>query len=329
MRIPKGISSSLKKSSLVRTCYHYATGILSYISPNLMVVSTEGTMSARYCYSVFLRHLVNLHKNGMQKLPKKVAELGPGDSIGVGLCALLTGANEYYALDVIERTDLKRNLAVFEELIELFKMRADIPGEEEFPEVHPLLSDYSFPSHVLSDEVLSNSLSADRVEKIRNILGHTDKDHTDITIKYLVPWMNYKGTFPTVDLIMSQAALEHVDDLELAYKTMSSILSPDGYMSHEIDFRSHGITREWNGHWAKPEYLWKLIRGKKVYLINREPLSAYINLTKEAGLNILDVQRAAIKELSIKRESLKGEYAKLSEDDFQTRTCYIVSAKRA
>ena len=48
-----------------------------------------GAVSARYCYSVWLRHVVLLAQNGLWKYPKSVAELGPGDSLGVGFCALL------------------------------------------------------------------------------------------------------------------------------------------------------------------------------------------------------------------------------------------------
>ena len=47
--------------------------------------------SARYCYSVWLRHVALLARNDLWNYPRVVAELGPGDSLGVGLCALLCG----------------------------------------------------------------------------------------------------------------------------------------------------------------------------------------------------------------------------------------------
>ena len=43
-----------------------------------------GAQSARYCYSVWLRHLIHAWKNGLPFRPNRVAELGPGFSIGVG-----------------------------------------------------------------------------------------------------------------------------------------------------------------------------------------------------------------------------------------------------
>ena len=47
--------------------------------------STGGTDSARYCYSVWLRHLVlGTRSAAVKSIPRVVAELGPGDSIGIG-----------------------------------------------------------------------------------------------------------------------------------------------------------------------------------------------------------------------------------------------------
>ena len=42
-----------------------------------------------------------------------IAELGPGDSIGIGLAALLTGANIYYAFDIIQFASNQMNLKNF------------------------------------------------------------------------------------------------------------------------------------------------------------------------------------------------------------------------
>jgi len=61
--------------------------------------------NARYCYSVWLRHLSILNENGLNTNPSVVAELGPGDSMGVGLMTLLTGTKKYYAFDVVRHTN--------------------------------------------------------------------------------------------------------------------------------------------------------------------------------------------------------------------------------
>jgi len=145
-------------------------GIATFI-PGVAAVFGRGggdTNSARYCYSVWLRHLVSAFANGMKDHPRTVAELGPGDSLGVGLAALVSGADRYHAFDVVRHAQVERNQAVLDELVELFRARADIPGEAEFPEVQPLLPSYAFPRHVLGDEELSAALSDERLARIRD-----------------------------------------------------------------------------------------------------------------------------------------------------------------
>ena len=97
------------------------TGIASYV-PGLYKFSstargTGGTNSARYCYSVWLRHLFMAKLNGLTTHPDVIAELGPGDSLGIGLAALLSGANKYYAFDAVQYATNKRNFEIFYELV--------------------------------------------------------------------------------------------------------------------------------------------------------------------------------------------------------------------
>ena len=89
-----------------------------------------GPASARYCYSVWLRHLVMAHKSGLSTQPAVVAELGPGDSLGVGLAALISVASQYFALDVKAHASDHRNLEVFDELANLFARQENVPDED-------------------------------------------------------------------------------------------------------------------------------------------------------------------------------------------------------
>ena len=110
---------------------------------------TGGTNSARYCYSIWLRHLVMAARHGLPTDAKAVTELGPGDSIGVGLAALLCGAECYTALDVVRHANVEGNLRVFDELVARFSRREDIPGDGELPSAQPRLQSYRFPAEVL------------------------------------------------------------------------------------------------------------------------------------------------------------------------------------
>ncbi len=247
---------------------------------------TGGTDSARYCYSVWLRHLVLAEKNGLDSSPKTVAELGPGDSIGIGLAALISGCEKYFAFDVVEYNDVQRSLDIFDELVTLFKNKTPIPGDKEFPAVKPLLENYEFPSHILDSERLERVLETSRLEKIRNSIATSQQDKS--FIQYKVPWNDSTVLEKeSVDMIYSQAVLEHVDNLPFTYQSMKSWLKPTGYVSHAIDFKCHGTASEWNGHWAYSDLMWKLLRGNRTYLLNREPHSTHIKMMKNEGFDIV------------------------------------------
>lgn len=293
----------------------------------LLPVSTGGTNNARYCYSVWLRHLHYYSIYSGKKVPKVVSELGPGDSLGIGLSALLSGAENYYAFDIQHYFDGKKNVKIFDELVRLFKNRSEIPDGSEFPNVAPVLPSYSFPSKVLTDEVLENSLSDYRIKLIRDELMNADNQNNQY-IKYQIPWHNSsvieKGA---VDLILSQAVLEHVDDLEEAYATMALWLSDDGLVSHTIDFKCHGMTKNWNGHWCLSDLEWSLVRGGRIYAINRKPLSIHLKLMKKYGFNIL-VSNTRNCKSKVSRKNLSKEFRYLSEEDLCTTGLYVVGSKK-
>ena len=79
-----------------------------------------------------MRHMVIANKNGLNIKPKYVAEIGPGDSLGMALCALITGVNKYTIFDSQENVDKDNNYKVFEDLIKLFKNMENIPDQNEF-----------------------------------------------------------------------------------------------------------------------------------------------------------------------------------------------------
>lgn len=290
--------------------------------------------NARYCYSVWLRHLSILHEHGLNTSPGIVAELGPGDSIGVGLMAVLTGSKKYYAFDVVKHTNLKQNVGLLDELIALLLDRKDIPNEKEFPRVHPCLKSYGFPSKIITEEKIIGNLEEKKIEHIKDNLLHPENLNKELpSIYYFCPW--YESSIiakESVDMIYSQAVLEHVNDLNNTYEAMYLWLKEGGVMSHQIDFKSHGTPEEWNGHWTYSDFEWKLISGKKSYLINREPLSTHIDLLNKIGFKIISV--IPVKTYpsenyagSIRWNQLAKRFQKMTEEDFTTCSAQILSIK--
>ncbi len=306
-------------------------GLLTYIPAveKRIGKSTRGTGSARYCYSVWLRHLVMAHESGLlharAPVPAVVAELGPGDSLGIGLAALLAGAGRYVALDLVAYAEGERNLAIFDELVALMRERATIPDATELPAVKPYLPSYEFPSRVLTDEHLARALSPDRVASIRRALENPARPSG--VVEYRVPWHEADVIErDSVDMLYSQAVLEHVDDLETAYAAMASWLKPGGFASHEIAFASHRLTPEWNGHWTISDPVWKMIRGRRPYLLNREPASTHVQLLKRSGLEIVNESRLQIRS-DVERSRLARRFRAISDDDLTTQAMFVQAVK--
>ncbi len=149
--------------------------------------------------------------NGFSSTPETVAELGPGDSIGIGLAVLLSGSEKYYACDVVEYANPTKNLEVLEELINLFQAREDIPGEDEFPRVIPRLDSYEFPADILGDDRLQIAQDESRIAPIRWSVENMTKEGS--VLRYIAPWHGLGVLQPgSVDMVYSQSILEHVED---------------------------------------------------------------------------------------------------------------------
>lgn len=251
--------------------------------------STAGSpVGARYFYSVWLRHLTSVAPVRPGFSFEVVAELGPGDALGLGICALLCGARRYIGLDRLAFGLRADSLQMLGELHALFQKREPIPGEDEFPGVYPKLRDHAFPGHLLTDEVLSASLTPERLSRLREALRGDMRVTDDALLSYAAPWDASDRVRPaSVDLLVSQAVMEHVDDIESAYSAMRRWLKPQGVMSHRIDYSCHGITRDWYGHWTVSPTVWRLVRGKRAYLINRLPHSAHVQALQRNGFKIL------------------------------------------
>lgn len=284
---------------------------------------TGGTNSARYCYAVWMRHMAKAHEAGVWRMPARVAELGPGDSLGIGFCALLSGAEEYWALDVVEHANTATNLDLFEQLVALFQEKASIPDEREFPEVKPPLKDYAFPAHLLTEHHLRAALDGARVEQLRGAIQRIGLKGN--RIRYVVPWQDPSVIEPhSIDYIYSQAVMEHVADLDQAYRAISLWLKPTGFMSHQIDFRCHGTADEWNGHWAYSDLVWHLLSRARPYLLNRQPYSFHLAILEKAGFRIF-LDRRFETPSRLAQDSLAKRFRHMSNQDLTTSGAFVIA----
>ncbi len=288
-------------------------------------MKTGGTNNARYCYAVWMRHLLFYYKV-KHRIPDSLAEFGPGDTIGTGIMALLCGCKEYYALDFMRYQGMSKIDYIFSQLIQLLKNREDIPDEKEFPELYPRLDSYRFPAEILPDEWLDQCMSEERIESlkqdIRQLKRGQDSDH----IHYLAPWWKQDYKKIQCDLIISQAVFEHIDNWHQAHTIISGMLKSGGIVSHEIDFNCHGCSEKWNGHWGYNRLVWKCIYGSRPWFINRTSAGDHIRAIQSSGVKIICCLRGRGKN-GITREELSREYRLLNDRDFETRNCYILGVK--
>ena len=156
---------------------------------------------------------------------------------------------------------------------------------------------------------------------------HVNRD--DSCIRYILqkngdPMHELDGT---ADMIFSQAALEHVGELSLAYERMSRWLVPGGFVSHQIDFQCHGAARDWNGHWAYSDPVWKLVYLGTEPLINRVPCSEHLRLMRHHGFeSVAETRRQDVS--GIAEPMLATRFRGMSADDLTTRGVFVQAVMR-
>ena len=309
--------------SIAQLLFGIATFIPGVYNLRAKKIGSGGSYSARYCYSVYLRHMTMAQRNGFSTSPKVIAELGPGDSLGIGLMALLLGAEKYYAFDVVKFSSDLKNLEMLDDLILLLRSQENIPDEKEFPRIQPKLDNCKFPSNIYSKNFLSLSLDTERIKNIKKSIKNNNK-----MIEYKAPWLEDKNiSMESVDLIISQAVLEHIDNLEDAYRIMDRWLKKDGFMSHCIDFKSHGKSSTWDGHWKMPNWYWFLLRGGRPYLINRYAFSYHKKLLLENNFLTVFYDRT-ISDSTVSDSKLCKQFKSLSKEDRETSSVFIQIKKQ-
>jgi SAM-dependent methyltransferase len=281
------------------------------------------TGEASYCYNSWLKHLICLQSAGMNAIPESVCELGPGASIGSGIASLLCGASSYTALDVADFYKRDENVNILHELVSLFQQKTRLK-EDLFSDSQAKFP-IDFPEKILTPDMMKEHLASERVDAIEQALLNVGRSCDGIEVNYHAPYTSQKiVASSSFDLIMSNAVLEHVDDLPELYTNMAYWVRPEGWLSHQVDFRCHGITPEWNGHWAIGRFMWWLVRGRRPYLINRQPLSAHLELHRKHNFKIRLCNKKTSRE-GIARELVCDSFDFLADEDLSCQSAYIAS----
>lgn len=138
---------------------------------------------------------------------KTVLELGPGADLGIGLILLSKGARKYNAIDV-------------HNLVE------SVPGRF-YDELFEYLRTHE-------------PLAQDRINDLRAQLRLTQTGKND-KLNYICRKDFDISIFANeaVDLVFSQAAFEHFDDVDTAFSRLSKVVRDGGMLVAEIDLNTH------------------------------------------------------------------------------------------
>lgn len=185
---------------------------------------------------------------------KTIVELGPGDTLSAALFILAYGAARVFCFDRFELVfNIEKNSAIARHIL------SGLPKDRQ---------------QQLQKTISFNAQGQVLWDKARLMYLHNREERIDLEES-------------SVDLIVSNAVLEHVQDLENLFSTMGRILRPGGLMVHAADLRSHGL------HYATPldflavsEGLWRCMtyyRGAP----NRARKSDYEKLMERHGFDII------------------------------------------
>jgi hypothetical protein len=153
----------------IRAVVKGATTFIPGIERILPKAGPGNNLPSSYFYGVWLKHIAFLSENELYGPPKCIAELGPGNTLGIGIMGLLTGADRYYGLDVVAHTTRTSNLTVLDELIEILNNRTPRP-RKGWPDFDHMLDEHHFPSRILKEEQLAKALEPERLKRIRQAL---------------------------------------------------------------------------------------------------------------------------------------------------------------
>jgi hypothetical protein len=277
---------------------------------------------------VWFKHLTLLSEIGCNSVPSVVVELGPGGSLGAGCAALFSGANCYIGVDAYSLADGAQNSTIASDLLRLFQDRAPF-RPKGWPDFSCHLDDRWFPSNILTESVLNASLSPSRVETILRDASRPGLSGKLSMVNYRAPWRGVDAIEAnSVDLVFSHSVLEHIADLPLTVNAAYHWLKPGGLMSHQFDLQSHGITRAWDGHRAFSDALWRIVLGKRRWLINRLSYTAIIEAIAGAGFDIVKQERC-IGVPTLPRAALKGAWTACSDEDLYTMGGFVQARKTA
>ena len=221
-----------------------------------------------------------------------VLELGPGDSLLTALFARAWGASRTILIDTAPLAS--RDVTVFHRAIDLL--------EREAPSEAARVSEVK------------------RMDRIEDVLAA-------LNAEYLTDGLASLRSIPTasVDLVVSQAVLEHIRRHEFAetLKSLRRVTRPGGAGSHNVDLHDHLADALNNLRFS--ERVWESeFFARSGFYTNRILFSEMLKIFAEAGFTVEVRGIARWPTLPTPRHSLIAQYRDLPDEELRTRWFGVV-----
>lgn len=281
--------------AIVKGIMTYIPGLNTLIRKRKKKYSKHSGSNAEFCLTLWLRILVYFKENNIDCKLNQVGEVGNGGSIGVGICALLSGSKEYYSLEIEDIYNIEENLQLLDEIVLLFKNRT--PISDKYEQLNIKINDYSFPNDLINPMYLHDEFISEIKQEILNGFRNSK------LIRIIRPWHISSPLY--LDFIFSRAVMEHVNDPDFVYQRLSSHMKRNAIMLHDIELHSHGLTKCPNGHLNISKIVWKLICGKREYYLNRWTFEEHIHCIEEKDYEIIKTYKT-FKQLKYSKNFIVG-----------------------
>jgi SAM-dependent methyltransferase len=234
---------TMQQNMLQRSLFFYAAGIIflflakvqnllrGYTSPKPFDTS-ETTRCIEYDIHVvehWLSYLQQYTGGTDSWVGKNVLELGPGSDLGIGIYLLAKGCAQYNACDVNN----------------LMAATPDHFYEQFFEKLASV--------NVQTDlDVLKQELRKSKDKSSDSRLNYVVREDFDFVSAF--------GK-ETIDLVFSQAAFEHFDDIEATIAQIGTVCKPGAILVTEIDLKTHSRwirDKDPNNIYRYPNALYKL-----------------------------------------------------------------------
>lgn len=243
------------------------------------------------------QNLLNRGKDKINLEGKTVLEVGPGNSLGIGLILLALGAKKVYFIDKFKHIFWDKEAIAFHR-----KLFSEIVNSE-------------YPYREVVSEAVS--VGAQGIELNSNLIEYRLGDAAKLPVEN-----------KSIDFVFSNAVLEHVHKPEAAVKETARITKAGGLNYHEIDLRDHFFQSTPLRLLRYSDVLWNLMTWYRPGYTNRLRFSEWIEIfDRYFQIEIVDHTTIVANNIALCDIKLHKKFNKYPLDEFGIMAFWVLLSK--